>query len=234
MNLSLSFDPRTKLVMVAVGILVTYLSQSLVTEVLFVLIFLLPFFFSSQKGRGLRLALFYFLLLWTARYVLPQVSHRAFYYMLSFFSVGVRSLQPTFIPAIFAWTTTPVWEWTALLKAWRMPKPLITLVAVMGRFGPTLSEDYKKIRQAMAFRGISRSFWGLLTSPIKSFEYILIPLLMNATQVAEDLTVSALTKGINLPGRHTSLVQISLQIFDYMYIAALIIIFFVLWMGGVL
>ena len=53
MNLSLSFDPRTKLVMVAVGILVTYLSQSLVTEVLFVLIFLLPFFFSSQKGRGL-------------------------------------------------------------------------------------------------------------------------------------------------------------------------------------
>lgn len=234
MNLSLSFDPRTKLVMVAIGILVTYLSQSIITEVLFVIVFLLPFFFSSKKGTGFRLALFYLVLLLINRYLLPHVSDRALYYMLSFFSVGIRSLQPTFIPAIFAWVTTPVAEWIALLKSWHMPKSLITLVAVMGRFGPTLRQDYKKIRQAMAFRGISGSFWGLFKSPIKSFEYILIPLLMNATQVAEDLTVSALTKGISLPGRHTSLVQLQLKARDYLYMSALVFIFLVLWMGGVL
>lgn len=234
MKLSLSFDPRTKLVMVVIGILVTYLSQRLVTEILFVLVFLLPFFFSSKKGTGLRLTLFYLLLLLTNLYLLPHVTHRALYYMLSFFSVGIRSLQPTFIPAIFAWVTTPVAEWIALLKSWRMPQPVITLVAVMGRFGPTLSQDYKKIHQAMAFRGISGNVWGLFKSPIQSFEYILIPLLMNATQVAEDLTVSALTKGISLPGRHTSLVQLQLQARDYIYMFALVFIFLVLWMGGVL
>lgn len=234
MKQAFSFDPRTKLVMVAVGLLVTYLSRSLATEALFVALFLLPFFLTGCKKRGLRLAAAYLILLLTARYVLPQVSHRALYYMLSFFSVGIRGLQPTFIPAIFAWTTTPVAEWLALLKKWRMPKALITLVAVMGRFGPTLGQDYRKIRQAMAFRGISTSFWGLLKSPLKSFEYILIPLLMNATQVAEDLTLSALTKGISLPGRQTSRVQLQLGFGDYLYMAVLVVIFFVWWMGGVL
>lgn len=234
MKQALSFDPRTKLVMVAVGLLVTYLSRSLATEALFVALFLLPFFLTGCKKRGLRLAAAYLILLLTARYVLPQVTHRALYYMLSFFSVGIRGLQPTFIPAIFAWTTTPVAEWLALLKKWRMPKALIILVAVMGRFGPTLGQDYRKIRQAMAFRGISTSFWGLLKSPLKSFEYILIPLLMNATQVAEDLTLSALTKGISLPGRQTSRVQLQLGFGDYLYMAVLVVIFFVWWMGGVL
>lgn len=234
MKQALSFDPRTKLVMVAVGLLVTYLSRSLATEALFVALFLLPFFLTGYKKRGLRLAAAYLILLLTARYVLPQVTHRALYYMLSFFSVGIRGLQPTFIPAIFAWTTTPLAEWLALLKSWRMPKTLIILVAVMGRFGPTLRQDYRKIRQAMAFRGISTSFWGLLKSPLRSFEYVLIPLLMNATQVAEDLTLSALTKGISLPGRHTSLVQLKLGAGDYLYMAVLVVIFFVWWMGGVL
>lgn len=232
MKEAISFDPRTKLVMVAVGLLVTYLSRSLVTEILFVALFLLPFFLTGHKKRGLRLAAAYLILLLAARYVLPQVTHRALYYMLSFFSVGIRSLQPTFIPAIFAWATTPVAEWLALLKSWRMPKTLITLVAVMGRFGPTLRQDYRKIRQAMAFRGISTSFWGLLKSPLRSFEYVLIPLLMNATQVAEDLTLSALTKGISLPGRPTSLVHLKLGAGDYLYMGALIAIFFVLWIGG--
>lgn len=234
MKQAFSFDPRTKLVMVAVGLLVTYLSRSLATEALFVALFLLPFFLTGCKKRGLRLAAAYLILLLTARYVLPQITHRALYYMLSFFSVGIRGLQPTFIPAIFAWTTTPVAEWLALLKSWRMPKALIILVAVMGRFGPTLGQDYRKIRQAMAFRGISTSFWGLLKSPLKSFEYILIPLLMNATQVAEDLTLSALTKGISLPGRQTSRVQLQLGFGDYLYMAVLVVIFFVWWMGGVL
>lgn len=232
MKEAISFDPRTKLVMVVVGLLVTYLSRSLVTEILFVALFLLPFFWTGHKKRGLRLAVSYLILLLVARYVLPHVTYRALYYMLSFFSVGIRSLQPTFIPAIFAWATTPVAEWLALLKSWRMPKALITLVAVMGRFGPTLRQDYRKIRQAMAFRGISTSFWGLLKSPLRSFEYVLIPLLMNATQVAEDLTLSALTKGISLPGRHTSLVQLKLGAGDYLYMGALIAIFFVWWIGG--
>lgn len=234
MKRAVSLDPRTKLVMVAVGLLVTYLSRSLATEILFVALFLLPFFLTGHKKRGLRLTVSYLILLLTARYILPQVTHRALYYMLSFFSVGIRSLQTTFIPAIFAWTTTPVAEWLALLKSWRMPKALITLVAVMGRFGPTLRQDYRKIRQAMAFRGISTSFWGLLKSPLRSFEYILIPLLMNATQVAEDLTLSALTKGISLPGRHTSLVQLKLRAWDYLYLVVLVAAFFVWWMGGLL
>lgn len=67
----------------------------------------------------------------------------------------------------------------------------------------------------MAFRGIGTSFWALIKNPIQTLEFILIPLLMNATNVSEDLTVSSLTKGLSLPGRHTSIVRLNFQTYDW-------------------
>lgn len=229
----IKLDPRTKLIMVIVGIAVTYLGQNVLTEIVFVSLFLIPFIFSKSWKKGLRAGIFYVLSLITAYYILPLISHRAFYYMLSFFSIGLRVLQTTFIPAIFTLSTTPTREWVALLKRWNAPHIMIMTVSVMGRFGPTVKEDYYKIRQAMAFRGIGTSFFDLLKKPIESFEYIIVPLLMNATQVAEDLTISALTKGLTLKRKQTSIVQLKMQLSDYIYIGILVIaLYFFVFKGG--
>src|SRR5690625_7149235 len=85
----------------------------------------------------------------------------------------------------------------------------------MARFFPTIREDYHRIRQAMVFRGIGTGFWDLVKHPIQTLEFILIPLLMNATQVSEDLTISSLTKGLSLPGKHTSIVQLKMTAYDW-------------------
>lgn len=44
-----------------------------------------------------------------------------------------------------------------------------------------------------------------------------MPLLMNGNNVAQDLSVAALTKGIGLPGRHTSMIELCPKAADILY-----------------
>ena len=46
---------------------------------------------------------------------------------------------------------------------------------------------------------------------------ILMPLLMNSNNVAQDLSAAALTKGIGLPGRHTCMTELRLTVWDFLY-----------------
>jgi len=60
----------------------------------------------------------------------------------------------------------------------------------------------------MALRGLASGRLALLRHPAQSLEFVLVPLLMNATIVSRDLSVAALTKGLGRPGRHTCITEI--------------------------
>ena len=86
----------------------------------------------------------------------------------------------------------------------------------------------------MALRGIAEGKAALLLHPAQSLEYILMPLLMNGNNVAQDLSVAALTKGIGLPGRphqHDRTVPQGVRTFIYPLLCTLPLLLF--W-GGVL
>ena len=86
--------------------------------------------------------------------------------------------------------------------------------------------------KAMALRGIAAGRGALLRHPVQSLEYILMPLLMNGNNVAQDLSVAALTKGIGLPGTHTCMVELKLTVWDFVYPALCTLP--LLWKGGIL
>ena len=73
----------------------------------------------------------------------------------------------------------------------------------------------------------------MLCHPVKSLEYILIPLLMNSNNVAQDLSIAAMTKGISLPGKHTSMIELKMTAKDWFYMV-LCTVPFILYFGGVL
>ena len=97
-----------------------------------------------------------------------------------------------------------------------VPEAVVIPCVVVIRFFPTIAEDYRQIRNAMALRGISSGGWGIVRHPTQSLEYILIPLLMNATNVAQDLSVAALTKGLGREGEHTSHTKIRMTVIDWL------------------
>ena len=98
-----------------------------------------------------------------------------------------------------------------------VPESVIIPCAVVVRFFPTVQEDYHQIHNAMALRGIAEGKGALLLHPMQSLEYILMPLLMNGNNVAQDLSVAALTKGIGLPGTHTCMTELHLTVWDFIY-----------------
>ena len=114
-----------------------------------------------------------------------------------------------------------------------VPESVIIPCAVVIRFFPTVGEDYRQIRAAMALRGIAEGKAALLLHPAQSLEYILMPLLMNGNNVAQDLSVAALTKGIGLPGRHTSMIELCPKAADILYSLLCTLPMLLFW-GGVL
>ena len=109
--------------------------------------------------------------------------------------VGVTMMLPCFITGAYTFTTTSASAFICAMRRMRVPEAVVIPCVVVIRFFPTIAEDYRQIRNAMALRGIAPGGWGLVRHPAQSLEYILIPLLMNATNVAQDLSVAALTKG---------------------------------------
>ena len=57
--------------------------------------------------------------------------------------------------------------------------------------------------------------------------------LMNGNNVAQDLSVAALTKGIGLPGRHTSMIELCPKAADILYPLLCTLPMLLFW-GGVL
>jgi energy-coupling factor transport system permease protein len=226
-------DPRTKLLLLILAALYIGLQLPFTIEIILILIYVSPLFFADLYRAGFTFIGIYILQLFASIYIVPRVSIGFLIFVVSFLTHGLRMLLPSIIAGYYAMKTTKVNEWIAAFKKLRLPNWLLIPLAVMARFFPTIREDYRHIRKAMAFRGIGTSFWDLVKNPVQTLEFILIPLLMNATQVSEDLTVSALTKGLSLPGRHTTIVHLSLTKVDWLYMA-LALLPFALYLGGVM
>lgn len=225
-------DPRIKLLLLALGAVYISLQLSFPLELLMIFIYISPLFIAGLYSWGFIFLLIYALQIFISLYVVPKINTAFIIFVFSFLVYGLRFLLPSIIAGAYSMKTTKVSEWIAAFKKLHLPNWLLIPLAVMARFFPTVREDYQHIRQAMAFRGIGTGFWDLIKHPIKTLEFILIPLLMNATQVSEDLTISSLTKGLSLPGRHTSIVKLKMTIYDWIY-AILAFVPIILHLGGV-
>ena len=211
-------DPRTKLLLLVLAALYIGLPLKFTTELLLILIYILPLFVGGLYLWGVIFLSLYGIQTLSTIYFLPYVNNAFIIFILSFLVQGLRMLLPSIIAGTYSMKTTTVSEWIAAFKKIRLPNGLLIPLAVMARFFPTVKEDYRHIRKAMAFRGIGLNFWDLIKHPLQTVEFILIPLLMNATQVSEDLTISSLTKGLSLPGIHTSIIHLQMSIFDWVYL----------------
>ena len=79
------------------------------------------------------------------------------------------------------------------------PKAVGIAVAVVLRFFPTIYGEYRAIRSSQRFRGIGVGVVHTLTHLPSTVEYILIPLILRTTKVAEELSASMTVRGVRFP-----------------------------------
>lgn len=218
-----TLDPRTKLLMLILPAVAIAVDVNLTTEIGLFVLLALPLFIEGQYKKLARYVIIYTILLVGFLYILPIDMPVFLYILLSFITNGMRKFLPSFMALSYIIGSSQYLNWLALMKRMHLPRFLTIPLSVMIRFFPVIKQDYHAIRQALAFRGIIRSNWDLVKHPIQSFEHILVPLLINASNAADDLTIAAYSKGLSLNGPTTSIVQLKLKTKDYIYTIALIL-----------
>lgn len=210
-------DPRIKLwgiLPVIIGIHFIYTPQ---IELVFMAILLSTLYLLGFPKIALRLFFIYALQWAIFLFILPYIEQPFFLFTLSSFSIGVRRLMPAVVSLFVVFRTTPMSQWLTLFYQWNIPSVLSLPIIVMGRFFPTLRQDIRLIREAMALRGIANHWRDWFKQPLVTFEYLLIPILMKATQLGDDLSLSAITKGFSLDGDKTIFQPLKMTIRDYVY-----------------
>ena len=106
---------------------------------------------------------------------------------------------------------TPLRYFIVGLRQLRVPQRLIVAVSVTLRYFPAIREEMGDIRDAMKLRGVQ----GLAR-----LEGTVMPLMVSATETAEELSAAAVTRGIEDPAPKTSAVSLRLSPVDLVGMAA--------------
>lgn len=196
------FDLRTKFMLILVVNLFLLLIHSLIFELVLVFGCLLLITIDGQAKSAFHFLIVFLIMLGIDQLLTPYIN--GFYFTLvSFITVALRKFLPCFILGKWILTKTEVSEFVAVMWKLRLPQTAIIPLSVVFRYFPTIKEEWASIRAAMKMRGIH-----------VSLEHIMVPLLMSAVNVSEELSAAALCRGLDSPEPHTSLVQVRFRFSD--------------------
>lgn len=138
--------------------------------------------------------------------------------MLAVMCIIMRKTIPIFMFASSVISKTKVSQLIAALQDIHFPKSIIIALSVTIRFFPTLREEYGLVSDAMKIRGIRFSFGNILSHPVMLMESILVPIMVRASTIAEELSAAAVTRGIDSSKRRTSYYEVRFTPMDGVFI----------------
>lgn len=196
------FDLRTKFMLILVVNLFLLLSHSVIFELVLIFGCLLLITIDGQAKSAFHFLIVFLIMLGIDQLLTPYING-FFFTLVSFITVALRKFLPCFILGKWILTKTEVSEFVAVMWKLRLPQTAIIPLSVVFRYFPTIKEEWTSIRAAMKMRGIH-----------VSLEHIMVPLLMSAVNVSEELSAAALCRGLDSPEPHTSLVQVRFRFSD--------------------
>ena len=78
------------------------------------------------------------------------------------------------------------------------------VLVVMLRFAPTIILEFGEVREAMKIRGFLRSASTVLRYPLNTLEYAIVPMVFRSLKIADELSASAIVRGIESPYKKQS------------------------------
>ena len=111
-------------------------------------------------------------------------------------------------------STTSVSEFISAMEKLHMPQAITIPMSVMFRLFPTIASEWKSIRRAMGMRGISLSG----TKAGQVLEYQMVPMITSSVRIGEELSASALTRGLGAPVKRTNICRIGFRVQDVIFL----------------
>ncbi len=206
------FHPATKLVFwLALMVVISTSNNRLVYSAYAALILLTAVdgWLGTALAGGLSFAA-----LWAANALLPNT---VFSFMLVLFPriIAIGISMRTLIGRNEASRTL------AALRNMHLPERLIMIVAVIFRFFPVLSGDMRLLRQSIRTRGAFATPWQKLRALPSYIEILTVPMALRVIRIAETLSASAETRGIDLRLRKSNYLSLRFSAWDVVFCALL-------------
>ena len=102
----------------------------------------------------------------------------------------------------------------AAFRKFHIPEKLIMIFSVIFRFFPVISNDMKLMCQSIQTRGAFSGIWEKTRFFPEYIEILIVPLSLRVIRIAETLSASAETRGIDLKCKRNSFVSLRFGIWD--------------------
>lgn len=188
-------DPRTKLVMI------------IVTSALCLM----------ARGEAILLAIAAAAFALAAAYRLPLLST-----ILLVIGFTLVKFIPVFLLVSWFVQSTRTGELICALKHSHLPKEATIPLAVALRYAPTIGREASHIRDALRMRRLEVTGAGALKRPLAALEHLMVPLLMRCLKVADELSLSAISRGIESSRERTCVRDVRLRGRDAVAVAVLV------------
>lgn len=144
----------------------------------------------------------------------------------------ILRMLPGYLMAYYTYSSTSMSDLVESLRRIRLPDELIIPISVMFRFFGSISEDYNSVSIAMRMHDLTLK--KHILSPLKYMELKLVPLLMVSIKTADDVAVSAMTRGLVVGGERSSLSKTEIRTIDWILILIMSCIFVIFIKGSIL
>ena len=208
-----TIDPRIKLTLLPiVGFTSFFISDTILLFVLIVFAFFL-YLYSGMWKRALRFILF-FVLLYCIELGLGKFPEASVVFAIYMFIYFASRMALVAMFGGYITKTTSVSEMLEALNRMKVPRSIGIPFSVLLRFVPTIKIEFKALKENMKIRGIITSRLFPLLHPIKFIEYTLVPLLMRMIKVSDELSASALIRGLDSNEKRVILTELRFRTTD--------------------
>lgn len=207
-------DPRSKMALLFATGFIALNVIPLAVEIGFFLFLTLLLVNGRQTQTAIKMLLIFSALVLLDGFVLPMAGG-VLGVILSIIVRMMRIYLPIGLAFMLVVKTTTVSEFIAAFYKMRVTPKIVIPFSVMFRFVPTVKEEWQSIRNAMKFRGIGVNVWNVLLRPMMTLEYVLVPLLMSASKISNELAAASLARGLDSEKERTCITRVFFGEADY-------------------
>lgn len=185
-------DIRLALLVTVLAALLVFTLRTEIALTCYMLLMLVWLILSGDCAEAIKYGGAY-LLLWAALFPLQQCEHIG---SLPTLLVYARRIMIPFMAAVPI-SRASTGKFLATLTKLRIPREITLSFSILFRFLPMIRTELRMICSSLKFRNAGRN-------PIRLMEYILIPLLIRTSKLADELSTAAMVRGIETHTATTS------------------------------
>lgn len=222
-NIIEELDPRMKFILVILITVFTFTAESTWLFIYYYALILVLMFTSHLYKKGIKLFVFIAIML-TIQFLGESIQNNEL--KETFVAVVILIQRISVFVAMGMWMTSrmKVGNFITALENMRVPKGMTITFAVVLRYIPTVRQEFYYIKNTMRLRGIGISFKNLILHPIKTFEYSFVPLIIRSMTIADELSASAMTRGLDLHTKRIPIIEVKIKAIDIIITTTVILL----------